>query len=233
MVVEDNADMRSYIKSELMKEFNILEAEDGLIGIEMADKHDVDLIISDIMMPNLDGMAYCQHIKTNIKTSHIPIILLTAKTDNKSKYEGIETGADDFIPKPFEMEYLIIRIKNLLHSRELLRKIFQNKGTSLEPSSVTVNSLDERFLKDLLDALEKGIPDSEFKVSSLEEKLGMSHSNFYRKVKSLTGQSGKELLNGMRMKRAKQVLMDNKDIRIDDAVSYTHLRAHETILPIS
>ncbi len=216
LIVEDNADMRSYIKSELMKEFNILEAEDGLIGIEMADKHDVDLIISDIMMPNLDGMAYCQHIKTNIKTSHIPIILLTAKTDNKSKYEGIETGADDFIPKPFEMEYLVIRIKNLLHSRELLRKKFQNKGTSLEPSSVTVNSLDERFLKDLLDALEKGIPDSEFNVSSLEEKLGMSHSNFYRKVKSLTGLSGKELLNEMRMKRAKQVLMDNKDIRIDD-----------------
>ncbi|MCU4157869.1 response regulator [Carboxylicivirga sp. A043] len=216
LVVEDNADMRSYIKSELITEFNVLEAEDGLIGIEMVDKHDVDLIISDIMMPNLDGMAFCQHIKTNIKTSHIPIILLTAKTDNKSKYEGIETGADDYISKPFEMEYLILRIKNLLQSREQLRKIFQSKGFSLEPSAVTVNTLDEKFLKDLMDALEKGIPDSEFNVSTLEEELGMSHSNFYRKVKSLTGQSGKELLNEMRMNRAKQVLMDNNSIRIDE-----------------
>ncbi|WP_366520168.1 two-component regulator propeller domain-containing protein [uncultured Carboxylicivirga sp.] len=224
LIVEDNADMRSYIKSELIKEYNILEAEDGLKGIEAAENNDIDLIISDVMMPNLDGMAYCKHIKTNLKTSHIPIILLTAKTDNQSKYKGIETGADDYISKPFEMEYLVIRIKNLLQSREQLRKIFQKKGTVLEPSSVTVNSLDEKFLKDLLAALENGIPDSEFNVSSLEEKLGMSHSNFYRKIKSLTGQSGKELLNGMRMNRAKQVLMDNKNIRIDEVaymVGYT------------
>ncbi|PWD99496.1 hybrid sensor histidine kinase/response regulator transcription factor [Marinilabilia rubra] len=216
LVVEDNADMRSYIKSELIEDYNVLEAEDGINGINMAENHDIDLIISDIMMPNMDGMTYCQRIKSNLKTSHIPFILLTAKTDNQSKYKGIETGADDYISKPFDMEYLVIRIKNLLQSREHLRKVFQRKGTTLEPSSVTVNSIDEKFLKDLLEALEEGIPDSEFNVSSLEEKLGMSHSNFYRKVKSLTGQSGKELLNEMRMSRAKQILTENKNIRIDE-----------------
>lgn len=219
LVVEDNADMRTYLKSELKSDYNILEAEDGLRGIEIAENNDVDLIVTDLMMPNMDGMAFCKYIKTNLKTSHIPLILLTAKTDKESKYQGFETGADDYISKPFEMEYLDLRIKNLLHSREQLRKIFQNRGTILAPSSVTVNSMDEKFLENLMEAIEKGIPDTEFSVTDLETILGMSHSNFYRKVKSLTGKSGKELLDEMRMKRAKQILMDNKNIRIDE-VSY-------------
>lgn len=216
LVVEDNADMRAYLKSELKENYNILEAEDGVIGLEIAKNHDVDLIVSDVMMPNMDGMTFCKHIKSSIETSHIPVILLTAKTDKKAKYEGIETGADDYIPKPFEIEYLALRIKNLLHSREQLRKIFQSRDTVLEPSAVTVNSIDEKFLENLMEAIEKGIPDSEFSVSSLENMLGMSHSNFYRKVKNLTGKSGIELLNEMRMKRAKQILLDNKKIRIDE-----------------
>nr|WP_245813499.1 two-component regulator propeller domain-containing protein [Lutibacter agarilyticus] len=216
LIVEDNADMRSYIKSELINNYNIMEAEDGVIGIKIAKNHDIDLIISDVMMPNMDGITYCNYIKTNIKTSHIPVILLTAKTDKQSKYKGIETGADDYISKPFEMQYLVLRIKNLLHSREQLRKVFQNKDTFLEPSSVTVNSIDEEFLKTLMEAVEEGIPDVDFNITSLEEKLSMSHSNFYRKVKSLTGLSGKEILNEMRMKRAKQILIENKNIRVDE-----------------
>lgn len=216
LIVEDNTDMRSYIKSELINKYNILEAADGIQGIEKAENYDIDLIISDLMMPNMDGMSFCNHIKTNLKTSHIPIILLTAKTDKQSKYKGIETGADDYIIKPFEMEYLRLRIENLLLSREKLRKIFQTKGSFLRPSAVTVNSMDEKFLKELMEYIEKGIPDSEFNVNSLEKKLGMSHSNFYRKVKSLTGQSGKEILDEMRMYRAKQILRDNNNIRINE-----------------
>ncbi|TBW28047.1 two-component regulator propeller domain-containing protein [Gramella sp. KN1008] len=216
LIVEDNADMRSYIKSELINKYNILEAADGIQGIERAENYDIDLIISDLMMPNMDGMSFCHHIKTNLKTSHIPIILLTAKIDKQSKYKGIETGADDYITKPFEMEYLSLRIENLLQSREKLRKIFQAKGSFLKPSAVTVNSMDEKFLKELMEYIEKGIPDSEFNVNSLEKKLGMSHSNFYRKVKSLTGQSGKEILDEMRMNRAKQILRDNNKIRINE-----------------
>ncbi|MFH4967722.1 two-component regulator propeller domain-containing protein [Gaetbulibacter sp. M240] len=225
LIVEDNADMRTYIKTTLIKDYHVLEAEDGIKGVSLAENYDIDLIISDVMMPNMDGMAFCQHIKSNLKTSHIPVILLTAKTDKKFKYKGIETGADDYLSKPFEMEYLVLRIKNLLQSREQLRKIFQSRDTVLKPSSVTVNSIDEKFLQDLMEAIEEGIPDSEFSVNSLEKTLGMSHSNFYRKVKSLTGLSGKEILDEMRMKRAKQILQDNKKIRIDEVaymVGYTN-----------
>jgi signal transduction histidine kinase/ligand-binding sensor domain-containing protein/DNA-binding NarL/FixJ family response regulator len=217
LVVEDNADMRSYIKSELTKHYNVKEAEDGVKGVEIAENYEVDLIVSDVMMPNMDGMTFCHRLKTNLETSHIPIILLTAKTDKQSKYKGIETGADDYISKPFEMDYLVLRIKNLLQSREQLRKLFQTRGNSLlEPASVTVNSIDEKFLADLMQAIEAGIPDSEFNVNILEKNLGMSHSNFYRKVKSLTGQSGQEILHTMRMSRAKQLLMENSKIRIDE-----------------
>jgi len=216
LIVEDNADMRKYINMELKKEYNILEAEDGLDGIDKAEQHEIDLIISDVMMPNMDGIKFCEHIKSNIKTSHIPVILLTAKADIKTKYEGIETGADDYILKPFDMDYLVIRIKNLLQSRENLRKFFQENKWSLKPNDVTVTSLDEKFINQLMEVIERGIPNSEFSVNSLETEMGMSHSNFYRKIKNLTGQSGKEILNDMRMKRAKQLLINNKDIRIDE-----------------
>ena len=166
-------------------------------------------------MPNMDGIEFCEKIKSNVETSHIPVILLTAKVDRDTKYESIETGADDYIPKPFEIDYLKIRIKNLLQSRELLRKRFQN-SYKLEPSSVTVNSVDEKFLSDLISEMEAGIPDSDFSVSSLESKMGMSHANFYRKIKNLTGQSAQELLLSMRMKRARQIMSENGGIRISE-----------------
>lgn len=224
LLIEDNPDMRSFIRHELKKEYKVFEAEDGLDGLEKAGKYSPDLIISDIMMPIMDGIEFCQKIKSDIKTSHIPVILLTAKADTPTKYKGIEMGADDYISKPFEMDYLLLRIKNLLKSREQLRKLFQINN-SLDPSSVTVSSLDEMFLSQLMKAMENGIPDPEFTVNSLESTMGMSHSNFYRKIKNLTGQSGKDILLNMRMKRAKQILTDSKRIRISEVaymVGYTN-----------
>jgi DNA-binding response OmpR family regulator len=213
LIVEDNIDMRSFIKSELKHEYNVLVAGDGLEGLKQAEEHLPDLIICDVMMPNMDGIELCKKIKSNLHTSHIPFILLTAKVDLDTKYDGIETGADDWIPKPFEMEYLYLRIKNLLHSREQLRILFQ-KSNFLEPSAVTVNSIDEKFLSSLVNAVEEGIPDSSFTIHSLESIMGMSHANFYRKIKSLTGQSGQELLQNMRMKRAHQILSEKKGLRV-------------------
>ncbi len=163
----------------------------------------------------MDGIEFCKQIKTNIKTSHIPVILLTARIDKKTKYEGIETGADDYISKPFEMDYLVLRIKNLLKIREQLRKIFQ-KTNRLDPAVVTVTSLDEKFITTVMDSIEKGIPNPEFNINSLEVEMGMSHANFYTKIKSLTSQSGKELLQDMRMKRAHQLLSDTKGMRVSD-----------------
>lgn len=213
LVIEDNADMRSFIKSQLKKDYNVIEAPDGLEGWKEAVQHHPDLIVCDVMMPHMDGIELCNKIKSNLETSHIPFILLTAKVDLKTKYDGIKTGADDYIPKPFEMEYLAIRIKNLLESREKLRRRFQ-KSDILEPSAVTVTSVDEKFLSELMDAINEGIPNSDFSINTLESKMAMSHAKFYRKIKSLTGQSGQELLQSMRMKRAHQILSEKKELRI-------------------
>ncbi len=215
LIVEDNSDMRILIRNELQSKYKIYEAEDGITGLGKAENYLPDLIISDIMMPNMDGIEFCKQIKTNIKTSHIPVILLTAKVDRETKYQSIETGADDYISKPFEIEYLVLRINNLLTTREQLRKLFQ-KNSSLELSAITVTSIDEKFLSLLLTTLEKGISDPGFNINALEYEMGMSHANFYRKVKSLTGQSGKEILQEMRMKRAMQLLSDNKNIRVSE-----------------
>lgn len=213
LVVEDNVDMRSFIKNELKKEYNVIEAVDGQDGFKKAIDHMPDLIVCDVMMPNMDGIELCEKLKTKIETSHIPFILLTAKVDEGTRNEGIETGADDFIPKPFQMDYLRIRIKNLLESREKLRRMFQ-KSAVLEPSSVTVTSVDEKFLSSLMKAIDEGISDSEFSINSLESKMAMSHAKFYRKITSLTGQSGQELLQNMRMKRAHQILSEKKGLRV-------------------
>ena len=215
LVVEDNADMRKYIKTELSADYDVSVASDGLLGMKKAESIIPDLILSDVVMPNLDGIQMCERIKSNIKTSHIPVVLLTAKVDVQTKYQGIEIGADDYIPKPLDMEYLKIRIKNLLQSRDQLRKLFQ-KNPVLEPSKITVTSVDEKFLSSLMEAIETGIPDPEFSVISLEKQLGMSHTSLYRKLKSLTGKSGHEILQTMRLKRAHQLLTETKGIRIEE-----------------
>jgi DNA-binding response OmpR family regulator/two-component sensor histidine kinase len=215
LVIEDNSDMRIFIIHELCKKYKVIEAEDGLEGLKMAEKFMPDLIVSDVMMPNMDGIELCKKIKSDIKTSHIPVILLTAKTELLSKYEGIKIGADDYISKPFEIEYLLLRINNLLKSREQLKKTFQ-LNNSLTPSEVIVSSLDEKFLTQLIKEIENGLTDPNFTVISLESKMGMSHSNFYRKIKNLTGQSGKDILLSMRMKRAKQIFDNTQGIRISE-----------------
>ena len=215
LLVEDNVDLRNFIGNELSKVYQVFTAVDGENGLELANEHFPDLIISDIMMPKMNGIDFCKEIKSNIKTSHIPVILLTAKVNKETKYQGLEIGADDYITKPFEMEYLLLRIKNLLQNRERLRKMFK-LNSSLEPTAVTVTSLDEKFLSTLMAEIEKGIPDSEFTITALEKELGMSHSSFYKKIKSLTGQSAKELVSNMRIKRAIQILEDTDDIRISE-----------------
>ena len=219
LLVEDNIDLRSYLKNGLKESYQISEAADGEAGFSIALRDSPDLIVSDVMMPKMDGVEFCRKLKTHVQTSHIPVILLTARVDAETRYKGIETGADDYISKPFEMEYLCLRIKNILKTREHLRNLFQ-KNIDLEPSAVTVSSADENFLKKLLETIEEGIPESEFTVESMEQEMGMSHTNFYRKVKCLTGQSGKELLQNMRLKRAAQLISQQK-LRISEVAYMT------------
>ena len=174
-----------------------------------------DLIISDVSMPVMDGITFCEKIKTSIDTSHIPVILLTSLTDSEIKYKGLDKGADDYISKPFEIDYLLIKVRNLIAGRENLRKFFQN-SIILEPSKITVTSSDEIFLRNLMQKIEKGIPDPEYSIKDIESDMAMSHSKFYNKVKALTGLSGKEFLQEMRLKRAAQLIVSNPQLSVAD-----------------
>ncbi len=214
LIAEDNPEMREYIRSCLSVHFNILEVENGVEGFEMAKKKMPDLIVSDYVMPLMNGIEFCEKIKTTLETSHIPVILLTARTDNEIKFKGLETGADDYISKPFDSDYLLVKIKSLIKNRDSLRLLFQN-NLVFEPSKVTVTPTDEKFLKNLVAEIEKGIPDSDYTVDSLEKAMAMSHAKFYNKIKNLTGLSGKELLQDFRLKRAAQIITEN-DVSVAD-----------------
>ncbi len=214
LIAEDNSEMREYIKSCLSEQYNILEAENGADGFELSKKKMPDLIVSDYVMPIMNGIEFCEKIKTTLETSHIPVILLTARTDNEIKLKGLETGADDYISKPFETDYLLTKIRSLIKNRDSLRQLFQN-NIVFEPSKITVTSTDEKFLNDLMKEIEKGIPDSDYTVDNLEKEMSMSHAKFYNKVKNLTGLSGKELLQDFRLKRAAQIITEN-DVSVAD-----------------
>ncbi len=215
LVVEDNKDLRHFIVRELRSNYQVLEASNGIEGLQKARTAFPDLILSDVMMPEMDGIEFCREIKTDLKTSHIPVVLLTAKVNKEAKYKGLEIGADDYISKPFDLGLLLLRIKNLIKNRERLRSIF-GSSPNFEPSKVTVTSIDETFLTDLMAKIEDNISDVNFSIGNLEQEMGMSHSSFYNKIKGLTGYSAKELLNSCRMKRAKQIIEDTDNIRISE-----------------
>ncbi|MFK8056294.1 MAG: two-component regulator propeller domain-containing protein [Saprospiraceae bacterium] len=215
LLVEDNDDLRNFMATELRKTYKVLEASDGAEGLKIAKQEFPDLILSDVMMPNMDGIEFCKEIKSALNTSHIPVVLLTAKIDKETKYKGLEIGADDYIAKPFEVDFLLLRIQNLLENRDRMRELFR-VDTTFEPKKVTVTLIDQEFLTKLMSEMEKGISDSDFSISNLEQEMGMSHASFYKKIKGLTGQSAKELVLSMRMKRAKQVIEDTDNIRISE-----------------
>tara|TARA_B100000809_G_scaffold266930_1_gene333183 strand:- start:16992 stop:21038 length:4047 start_codon:yes stop_codon:yes gene_type:complete len=205
LVVEDDVDMRSFIADGLKSSYAVIRAEDGREGMDMARKELPDLIVSDLMMPHIDGIEFCKNLKSNIRTSNIPFILLTAKSGLESKISGIKTGADAHIQKPFSLEHLKARIKNLIEQREVLKKAFQQE-LIINPSEVAVNSTDDKFLEDLLAKIELEMDNSDLSVKYLSELLGMSSTNMYRKIKTITGQTATEFIRTTRLKRAKQLL---------------------------
>ncbi|MFW6245918.1 MAG: hybrid sensor histidine kinase/response regulator transcription factor [Tangfeifania sp.] len=209
LLIEDNADVRLYIREEINHDYQVLEAENGKEGLELANSNHIDLIVSDIMMPEMDGLELCKQIKTNLDTSHIPVILLTARTSDDYKLKGLEIGADDYVFKPFNATVLSARIKNLIESRKKLKQQF-SRDLSLTPKDLTVTSPDEKFLTKTLEIVEKNMSDSEFNVDRMVEEIGMSRSVFYRKLKNLTGQSANDFIKIMRLKRAAQILRQNK-----------------------
>jgi len=208
LIVEDDSELMDYLRVNL-SHFQCITAQNGKEALEKAKIFQPDLIISDVMMPEMDGIELCQFIKTGLITSHIPIILLTARTLVENKIEGLESGADDYIEKPFNIQLLEIRIRNLIESRKRLRELFRRE-VIIEPSKVTVTSSDEKLLRGVMDLIEKNISETNFNIEDLCRNFYLSRSHFSRKIKQITSYSPKELLNSYRLKRAAQLILDKK-----------------------
>ena len=205
LVVEDNAEFRNFLVEQLSADFNVIEAEDGEIGEQMALTHSPDLIISDLMMPKVDGIALCRSLKTNIQTSHIPFILLTARNSDEAKMDGYDAGADSYISKPFNFDMLMVRIRKLIEQQEKRQELF-HQTIEVTPSSITVNSLDEEFIQKALQCVEKNMDNTEYSIEDLSSDVGLHRSHLYRKIQSITGQTPIDFMRSIRLKRAAQLL---------------------------
>ncbi|MES2732492.1 MAG: 7TM diverse intracellular signaling domain-containing protein [Bacteroidota bacterium] len=205
LIVEDNSDMRAYIRENLATFCRVTEASHGKMGFEKAVATVPDLIISDVMMPGMDGMELCKRLKTDELTSHIPVILLTARASGDSKVEGLETGADDYITKPFEARELQVRVKNLIEGRHKLRQRF-SREVILQPKDIAITSADERFLQRATDVVERYLSDTDFGVETFAREIAMSHMQLYRKLQALTDQSPSIFIRSLRMQRAALLL---------------------------
>ncbi|MGD2085454.1 MAG: hybrid sensor histidine kinase/response regulator transcription factor [Candidatus Aminicenantes bacterium] len=207
LVVEDSADVCQYIRGALEPQYKVIEARDGQEGIEKAFQVIPDLVISDIMMPRVDGYQLCKTLKQDRSSSHIPIILLTAKAAEENILEGWETGADDYITKPFSTRILCARIKNLIDIRRQMQQNHRRKMT-LRPVKTNVSSLDREFFKDLHQVIESNLSDPDFNVELLANKLYMGRSTVYRKIEALCGENPTDYIRSYRLKRAAQLLRE-------------------------
>ena len=205
LVVEDSEDVRGHLLDNLEDQFNMLEAVDGEQGLELATDIIPDLVITDLMMPKMDGVELCQRLKSDERTSHIPVIMLTAKATVESRIEGLETGADAYMTKPFNMQELQTRLKNLIEQRKLLRERF-SKETDISPSDIAVTSVDEKFLNKAIQIIEDNLSDCDFDVTAMTAEIGMSRMQLFRKLKALTNQTPSEFIRTIRLKRAAQLL---------------------------
>lgn len=210
LVIDDNADMRNFIKDLLVPQYYVECACDGVEALEILEHYRADIIISDIMMPNMDGYQFCARVKNNIQTSHIPVILLTAKVETDDKIAGLETGADAYIEKPFSSELLIMQISNLLLNRARLRNNYLTVP-SVSLLSVANSKTDERFLERMQQVIEDNMTEPNFSVEIMARELGMGRSGFFAKVKEISGVTPNDSIRIARLKRAAQLFMQGED----------------------
>lgn len=209
LIAEDNAQFRTFMKDLLMTDFHILTAANGKEGLEKAQKYNPDLIISDVMMPEMDGYAFCRAIKNDVKCSHIPFILLTARNSSESRSGAYDAGADSFITKPFDIEVLTSRIRQLLEQRAKRQALFR-KEIQLTPKDITTTSLDEKLIQKAIECMEKNMDNTEYNVESLCTDLGIERTKLYRKMQAIVGQTPMEFMRTIRLKRAAQLLKSGK-----------------------
>ena len=210
LVVDDNADMRRYIRTLLTDKYYVTEAVDGENGLQVAHETIPDIIVSDVMMPVMDGLEFCRRIKADTMTSHIPVILLTARSTEEQQLEGLGSGADDYMTKPFSAQLLLARIDNLLKSRQKLRHLFNGKVKSepeVKEAEEKLSPLDRKFIDRLKAAMEKHLSESDVKVDDIGSDIGLSRVQLYRKLKAITGLSPAELLRQMRLQKAHDLIM--------------------------
>ena len=205
LVVDDHDDVRKYIRNHLKNDYKVVEAKNGEAGLNTAIDIIPDMVISDVMMPKLDGYQLCEALKSNEKTSHIPVILLTAKAGEKDKLSGLETGADDYLTKPFNSKELHVRVRNLIKLRRKLQERFQ-KEDLLKPREIHAPSAEKAFLLRMMRVLEENLGLEEFGVESLSDALGMGRRQLNRKIKAITGETPTDFIRSVRLQRAKQLL---------------------------
>ncbi|WP_439559673.1 hybrid sensor histidine kinase/response regulator transcription factor [Dyadobacter sp.] len=205
LLVEDNDEFRNYLKEVLGREYQILEAANGKLGLNATLEHVPDLIVSDVMMPEMDGIELCKTIKTDRRISHIPVILLTAKAEEEQQLQGYQTGADAYVTKPFRLDILQVRIRNLIRQRDQLQKQFQ-QHIQVRPSEVQVRSLDEEFINKAIGVVEDNLANPEYTVEELSDAMSMSRVYLYKKINSLTGKTPIEFIRIIRLRRAAELL---------------------------
>jgi len=209
LIAEDNDEFRKFLSQELGKFYGILEAPDGKQAYELALTEEPNLILSDMMMPNMDGIALCQQLKSNIQTSHIPIVLLTARMSDEARMSVYAAGADSYLSKPVKFDMLLTRIESLIEQQEMRKKLFH---TTIEvtPSSITINSLDEELVQKALQSVEANMDNPDYSVEDLGKDIGLSRGHLYRKLQSITDQSPADFIRTIRLKRAAQLLRDSQ-----------------------
>lgn len=207
LIVEDNKELRLFIKNELENSYRIKEAVNGAMGLKMVSKYNPDIVISDVMMPKMDGFEMCKAIKSEFETCHVPVILLTARSLEEDRIEGYETGADGYLSKPFEINVLKARIQNLLETKKRVREKFSKLGGILPSNELTTNNLDEAFLEKATNIIIKNISSVDFKLDDLLKEINIGRSHFYRKIQSLTGQNPSNFVRTIRLKYASELLL--------------------------
>lgn len=209
LIVEDNAHIRQYLSDELRDTYRILEAGNGEKALELAKKQEISLILTDVMMPVMDGLQLCKQIKQNLNTCHIPVIILSAKAELNEQLEGLQVGADDYIPKPFSMTLVTTKIKNLFRTRHRVIQYYSN-SLEIEPEKIALNSMDEALLKRAVDIVEKHLDHVEFSTDEFAREMLMSRSNLHLKLKALTGEATNEFIRKIRFNKASKLLKEER-----------------------
>jgi signal transduction histidine kinase/ligand-binding sensor domain-containing protein/DNA-binding response OmpR family regulator len=205
LIVDDNDEIVSYLSDRFSQFYEICTAYDGEQALNVLDGQQIDLIICDVMMPELDGLHFCKRVKQNIQTCHIPVLLLTAKADTQQQIKGLEMGADDYVTKPFSMSLLEAKVQNILRSRKRLKE-FYSSSKEIVPENIAFNTLDEDFLRRAIALIESHLSESDFSVDKFSREIGMSRSNLYLKLRAITGESVTDFIKRIRFKKAVELM---------------------------